>query len=335
MYDFHTLTPPDFEAFCRDLLEAEWNTPVEAFRKGRDKGIDLRAFVGTNQETIVQCKHWLDSGFQKLLSAVTATEAAKVRRLQPRRYVLATTVPLSAGNKDSLSAAFSPHLNIADILGQADLNAMLDRHPAVEKRSFKLWLTSVPLLERILHARVFQQTSVELESIRNRILRYVPTKSRERAVAALDAEHYCIIAGIPGIGKTALAEMLVMEHVADGWEPVVVANDIGEAFQMLNNAKPQIFYYDDFLGKTALTSKLGKNEDTQLKRFIELCRRSQSKRFILTTREYILQQARSTYEDFASPVFAPGATVEMSDYTTALRAKVLFNHLWFSGSSRF
>jgi hypothetical protein len=41
-YTFTSLSPQDFEELVRDLLQVEWNVAIEAFKTGRDGGIDLR-----------------------------------------------------------------------------------------------------------------------------------------------------------------------------------------------------------------------------------------------------------------------------------------------------
>ena len=40
--DFTSLSPQDFEELVRDLLQTEWEVAIEAFKTGRDSGIDLR-----------------------------------------------------------------------------------------------------------------------------------------------------------------------------------------------------------------------------------------------------------------------------------------------------
>jgi hypothetical protein len=41
-YDFTSLSSQDFEELTRDLLQEEWKVWLEAFKTGRDGGIDLR-----------------------------------------------------------------------------------------------------------------------------------------------------------------------------------------------------------------------------------------------------------------------------------------------------
>ena len=50
-----------------------------------------------------------------------------------------------------------------DILGRADLNNLLGRHPQIEKNHFKLWLASTAVLERILHSGVYNRTQAEMQ----------------------------------------------------------------------------------------------------------------------------------------------------------------------------
>ena len=41
-YNFHTLSPIDFENLVRDLLQVELSIRLESFKNGKDNGIDLR-----------------------------------------------------------------------------------------------------------------------------------------------------------------------------------------------------------------------------------------------------------------------------------------------------
>jgi hypothetical protein len=75
-YDFSQLSAFDFEMLMHGLLEKEWGCQIEAFKSGRDRGIDLRCscpWLGT--KTVIQCKHYVGSGFSKLLSHLKKDEA--------------------------------------------------------------------------------------------------------------------------------------------------------------------------------------------------------------------------------------------------------------------
>jgi len=60
--------------------------------------------------------------------------------------------------------------------------------------------------------------------------------------------------------------------------------------------KAQIFLFDDFLGRNFLEDKLSTNEEERIIRFIERIKESKNKILILTTREYILNQAKMKYD---------------------------------------
>ncbi len=286
-YDFKSLSSQDFEELIRDLLQAEWKIALEAFRSGRDRGIDLRYAPADDGATIIQCKHYATSGFAKLLRNLCAGELPKIQRLAPTRYVVATSVSLTPGNKEEIVTALHPFvLSARDIFGADDIEGLLSRHSEVERANFKLWLTSTSVLERVLHNATMCQTDFEVERIRRKLPLFVKSNGYPRATEILHQARIVVITGPPGIGKTTLAEMLLYAHLEDGFEPVAIKADITQAKELFKPARKQIFYYDDFLGQTFLGDRreyLGRNQDTVLVDFMEMVRRSSHSRFILTT----------------------------------------------------
>lgn len=137
-YDFLSLSPPDFESLTADLLEAALNIRLERFGPGRDKGIDLRCAV--SGQTIVQCKHYHRSGPSNLKS-ILRKELVKWKTAHSiDRYIVATSVPMNPQLKDDICEIVGKALPIApsDVFGLEDLNSLLDQHPQVERRHFKL-----------------------------------------------------------------------------------------------------------------------------------------------------------------------------------------------------
>ncbi len=53
-YDFHQLSPYDFEIITRDLLQARDGFLLESFKTGRDGGIDFRHASAARGKIIVQ-----------------------------------------------------------------------------------------------------------------------------------------------------------------------------------------------------------------------------------------------------------------------------------------
>lgn len=272
------------------------------------------------------------TGFAGLLSHLRLKEKPKIDRLHPDRYLLATSVALSPTNKEAICESLSPHIKAPkDIYGKEDLNNILGLFPAVERQHFKLWLSSTTILEEVLHSRIVNQTKITLEKIRDKAQLYVSNESFNCALKVLKDHNYVIIAGIPGIGKTTLAKMLVLHFLRNEYDFIDVSYDISEAYAFPDHKQPRVYLYDDFLGRTSVEEKLRKNEDHRLVDFISSVRKTKSAKLILTTREYILRQAQRTYEILNSPTFErPQCIVDLSQYTRPIRAQILYNHLYFS-----
>jgi hypothetical protein len=331
-YDFHNLSPIDFEILVRDLLQEELGVRLESFKAGRDQGIDFRYCPSKDEKLIVQAKRYVDTDYKTFFRGLKRDEVPKVQRLNPSRYILATSLGLTPLQKDELLVLYKPFIITAgDVLGCEDINDLLARHPKIERQHFKLWMTSTVVLEQMLNSKIQNASRDELEKIQEHAKYYVKNESFGKGLKVLDEHNFCIIAGTPGIGKTILAEMLALHFVNLGYEVVKVTEDISEATGLDYVHQRRLFYYDDFLGQTSLSEKLNKNEDQRLLDFIQALRRSKVSKLILTTREYILNQARMVYEKLQSTRFnLQTFIIDLSFYTRKIRAQILYNHLYFS-----
>lgn len=334
-YTFHSLSDADFEDLACDLLGASLNVPFQSFAKGRDSGIDLLHGVRLCGSTVVQCKHYCRSKFANLKSKIATEEVPKLAKLMPSRFILATSLGLTPQNKEELLGFLEPFCKgVDDIYGQDDINALLRQHPVVEEAHYKLWLTSVRVLQRVLRHGAAVWNAMTKEDIERKMSLYVQTEAYGAALDILAKHHYCVLSGIPGIGKTTLAQVLVTRLMDEGYELIAVRDDVQEAFEALEVAKKQVVYYDDFLGQSSISERLGKNEDRGIVRLLTESRRAKHLKVIFTTREYILEDAKRVYEPLNSgDLDVAKCVVKVEDYTRGHRARILYNHVYFSGLS--
>jgi hypothetical protein len=125
--------------------------------------------------------------------------------------------------------------------------------------------------------------------------------------------------------------MLCLEYLAQDFELIVISEDVAEADELYASWKKQVFIYDDFLGRTDLREKLGKNEDNRIVEFVRRIGRSSNHRFILTTREYILRAARSRYERLdTGDLDVLRCVLQMENYSELQKGLILYQHLAFA-----
>lgn len=334
-YDFKALNDKEFEALCVDLIGSQLGKRFERFKPGRDSGVDGRFFTAPTEEMIIQCKHWANTPIEQLIRHLRTKELSKVEKLNPTRYFLAVSNPLSRADKKLLQTALAPHItNDSDIFGREDLNDLLSKNSEIELRHYKLWISSTTVLKHLLNKAIADRSSFALEEALANSQIYVLTSNHQNAIRKLEELGTVITTGEPGIGKTTLAEQLCLSYATQDFEVIKISDEIREAESLFEIEKKQAFYFDDFLGRNYLEALSG-HEGSHIVNFMRrISKDKSSKRFILTSRSTILNQGKILIDLFKSQNIDKNEyELSASQLTEIDKAKILYNHMWHSGIS--
>lgn len=326
MSRLENLSHIDFEDLCRDIAKADTGKRFSAFGPGPDGGIDGRHSKGADT-TILQCKHYIGSTFAALKSSLKK-EVLKVSNLKPKRYLFFTSQSLTVTKSDALAEiAHNILQQPEDIWGREDIEEALTRYPEIEKSHIKLWLSSTVVLERILNSGLEAFTQATKEEILDDLRVYVQNPSFEEATRRLEDQKILIVSGPPGVGKTTLAKMISYQYLKDGWQFYAITS-LEEGFAKVDDGKPTVFFFDDFLGRIELNRQSLLQRDTALATFVNRIRRSKNSRFILTTRAHIFEEARGLSDHVDDKKLQLAKYIlDVGAYTRKIRSQILFNHL--------
>lgn len=334
-YDFKALNDKEFEILCVDLIGSSLGERFERFKPGRDSGIDGRFFLPSGKEIVIQCKHWANTPIEQLIRNLHTKELPKVQKINPERYLLAVSNPLSRADKNALKSALSPFIKSDnDIFGREDLNDLLSKNKDIELRHYKLWISSTNVLQHLLNKPILERSQFALEEALANSKTYAITSNHGNAIQKLEQLGVIIITGEPGIGKTTLAEQICLNYAAKNYQIIKISDEIKEAESVYQTERNQVFYFDDFLGRNYLEALSG-HEGSHIVNFIRrISKDKPSKIFILTSRSTILNQGKILIDLFRNQNIDKNEYELSASLLTEIdKAKILYNHMWHSGLS--
>ena len=330
-YQLQNLSPPEFTELVGDLVSSDFAVTLSKSPDGPDGGIDLlRAGETDRPDIIVQCKHYSKSTYSHLKRDLRL-EVEKIRRLRPHRYVIATSMELTVSQKKDVLALFEGYiLSLDDVLGGQDVSASLRRNPKVERDHYKLWLGSTELLARVIHQGTNVWHNQLMSHIRDHKQVYVQTPSFGKALEILNEHKIVLIAGGPGIGKTTLANVIAARCVAEGFQFREIV-DLEQPLKDVPDEGNVVFYFDDFLGYSVWRDNQPGSEK-RLQSLLRLCQQDSRFWLILTTRTYLLEDAKrlsSAVEERLGQQLQ--VVLHIDEMSRRTRARIIYNHLFFNG----
>ncbi|WKL48986.1 hypothetical protein Q1W71_04185 [Flavobacterium pectinovorum] len=334
-YDFSKLNDREFETLAASVIEKEVQKKVEIFKSGKDGGVDGRFWIGVEKEGIIQCKHFLETPYPKLISKLKNEESDKVKKLNPGRYIFVTSKKLSRINKQEIKNIFLPYIhNEQDIWGMEDLNAFLSKkeNQDIVERNYKLWITSTSVLDFLYNNAIKGRSQSTILEIKEKTHKYVITANHSKGLKILEENNVVILTGEPGIGKTTLADNLAVHYMAKGYEFCDIEENISEAENLFreNEKKKILFYCDDFLGSN-MYDAINNKKDSHIIKFINRIRKDKSKKFILTSRTNILNKAYSLSHIFQNLKIRDNEfLLKIENLSSIDKARILYNHIYHS-----
>lgn len=341
-YNLEVLNDKEFEDLAKDLLDSKLSKEFEIFKAGKDGGIDLRYSGKFPNEIIVQVKHYIGSKFSDLkYQLIKEKENLDKLTHKPKRYIVFTSMALNPQEADEIKTILEPYVKkTGDIYNRRIIENLISKNQEIEKKYFKLWLTSSNVMERILHNAEIISSEFQAEKIKKRAKFYIQTTHLRKSFEILNKNKFIIISGEPGVGKTTLAYMLVYELLGKGFKLIYSDRAIKDAEQILSkkNEDKQIIFIDDFLGSNLTDFYSPINPESTIIRFIEQIQSSVNKYLIFTSRTTLLKEANQRFEHFEREGIKDISNYEIkvAAYTKLEKAKILYNHLYhFSMSEEF
>jgi len=335
-YDFSTLNSSDLEGLVCDLLNADQpsnsNIKFKTFKDGKDKGIDLLYSSPSNKfDHVGQVKHFYRSGYDAMISLLKKDECLKVTKLDPNKYIFATSVDLSVGNTEEIQSVFKPYIkSLNDIYGKKDLNRLLEKYDHILTDHYKLWFCDTSVLQKIINSDLeYRSSLMNDEEFRRKLRLYVKTPLFFEARTLLKQRKYLIITGDPGVGKTTLAEMLAYEYIKDDYKLSYIIDDIKEVERiLLPDDSKQLIYYDDFLGSNEVEINKAKGSEAILSKILRRIKQNKNKLLIFTTRSHLLIGAIVESERLQQLNLKENVSkLELTEYGKEIKKTLLLNHI--------
>jgi hypothetical protein len=246
------------------------------------------------------------------------------------RVLLLTNLDGGAAQSTLERESWSEHRRIV-VLGERELGAGLDRHAGV--RAAMPSVLGLRELTPLVSANARACSSLDVEGAQALARVFWPTRAYERARDVLGRHRFVVLTGPPEMGKTAIAQMLALAQMADGWEAHECSSP-EQLWRVFDGARRQVFVADDAFGSTEYRPDAAERWAQSLGRLLTML--DDEHWLVWTSRPAPLKAGlRRIQRERDSERFpAPGEVlVDASDLDLAEKTLILFRHAKARGAS--
>jgi hypothetical protein len=133
------------------------------------------------------------------------------------------------------------------VLGAAELGRSLDRHP--DLRAAMPSVLGLRDLNPLIAAGAGERSTLDITGAQELARVFWPTRAYERARTALGHHRFVVLTGPPEMGKTAIARMLALAQLTDGWDAHECTRP-DQVWSAFDPERRQVFVADDAFGST-------------------------------------------------------------------------------------
>jgi hypothetical protein len=323
-----------FERLCALVLAAEAGLADLTWQGRADRGrvamVDCDVVLSGArtglQGPVAVVVAWVRPGFwvsERLIQLVAGVSAVPAELGVWFERVLVLT-NLDAGLADrELGERFKEVKQFA-VLGAGELGESLDRHP--ELRAAMPSVLGLRDLSALIAPDARASSTLDIRSAQELARVFWPTRAYERARTVLRRHRFVVLTGPPEMGKTAIARMLALAQLTDGWDAhECTAPD--QVWKVFDRDRRQVFVADDAFGSTEYRADAAELWARELGRILQVL--DDRHWLIWTSRPAPLKAGlRRVQRERGSEHFpAPGEVlVDASELDLAEKTLILFRH---------
>jgi len=302
-----------FEQLSQSILKAQFGFAIQSWGGRGDWGRDAY-FKGKlnypskeiqNEGTFVFQVKFVEnanaSGAKPkavLLKAVKAEIDSILKRVETGRsgdinfYIILTNSVLSPELRATIESLFKEKFSSTEVYCHDgnDISDWLDNNQQI-RRAFPQILSLRDLnylLEEIINRHIYTQSKIAIEQAKEIAPVFVPTGPYQKTWETLKNHNFVVLEGPPEVGKTAIALMVVLTRLTEGWE-LIACKEPKEFIGLYKPDLKQVFMVDDAFGRTEYDPARGKLWEKDLPHVLRLINRKHW--LILTSRKHIFERA--------------------------------------------